>query len=251
MNESENIIERISYWAKCFGHNVPSFVLEKVEEKKRHLYNKLIIEEFEELSEASKEEDLEEIIDAYGDIVWVCIFKMVCLGYYPKHVLSDALEWGVLFRKSEKHVGKAELMPPSESLPKLVWLNSLHNNYQSHCLLAVGLNEEHSGLIEILKEISVTKSLLYEIIRLFESKGVSTMEVIESIYVSNMTKVIVGQEAKEKTIEFYQEKGIELGFNEVKNRSWTCYNLDTGKSLKSVQFKKPDHSKTINKILKR
>lgn len=57
-----------------------ALVLDETNKPQMELYRELIAEEFRELEEAMRDNDIEEIADACGDIIWVVLGLMNTCG---------------------------------------------------------------------------------------------------------------------------------------------------------------------------
>ena len=80
----------IKHWALTFGLEVnKSFDPERVKGVFSSIDYKLIEEEFNELSDACKSEDIKEIIDGAGDLIWVTIRLLQKLGISSSDVIRE------------------------------------------------------------------------------------------------------------------------------------------------------------------
>jgi predicted HAD superfamily Cof-like phosphohydrolase len=80
-NWLEAFIEKFNFKLKADDPNIY--------EKLNFAVNGLIGEEYMELKKALEEGDPEEIVDALGDISWLCIKLMMQLGVNPQFVFDE------------------------------------------------------------------------------------------------------------------------------------------------------------------
>ena len=81
--------------------------------------------------------------------------------------------------------------------------------------------------------------LLWVTVRAMMEFGVDPEETIKQIYQSNMSKADYTEEDAIKTRDKYKEQGIDT-YMRIRNGVYITYNADTGKILKSCNFKAPN-----------
>lgn len=106
------IVELIKKWANIFRlpvRNEPQ-LLSKGESD---LNYKMLASEVEELEDAYKADDLSEIIDAYGDIVWLGIRGIQSHGVKPEYVISKIFDSNMTKRIGSDKMEYERMLAPS------------------------------------------------------------------------------------------------------------------------------------------
>lgn len=93
--------------------------------------------------------------------------------------------------------------------------------------------------IDITEVADSLTDTLWCVIRAMQEFGLNPQKCIEAVYESNMSKLCQYPDEVRKTIEMYEKKGITATHTYIGRQGWVIHNKETGKVLKSVNFKEP------------
>lgn len=96
--------------------------------------------------------------------------------------------------------------------------------------------EQPEDIVEIADSLT---DMLWLVIRAMQQFGLDVDKCVEAVYESNMSKLCKTYQEAEDTIEFYKQKGIIAYYEFWANRGYVIKNMETGKVLKSINFKEP------------
>ncbi len=104
---------------------------------------------------------------------------------------------------------------------------------------------QHWGSTTTKQDINITEvtdsltDMLWLVIRAMQQFGLDVDKCVEAVYESNMSKLAYSYEEVVQTQLFYDNKGINTSYIEDNQGRFIVYNADTGKVLKSINFKEP------------
>jgi predicted HAD superfamily Cof-like phosphohydrolase len=208
----------------------------------------LIQEETDELFEAISKKDYVEIIDAVSDILYVVhgaadSFEQDFDTYLKKDTLNsntDVVELADKIRNMTFGKERMELIFTEEKDK----LNNLINDYSSN-VKNLKQTFESKNIIDIMLQLVIVHNYLYKWADLF---GFDLDETFNLVHDSNMSKLAETEEVAQKTVEWYKEHekrydspAYRLSTVKVNNENrWVIYNENSGKALKSINYKAVD-----------
>lgn len=265
--------ECVGYFHQVFGHpkydTLQTNVLTE-NPKLVQLRINLICEEVRELEEAIRDNDMVEVIDALGDILYVVYGAGHAFGINLDHVFKYA------------HANNKSVLCPIMPMTKHATYTP-GSNFQYCCRLreAMGYRAQpcfqknivlenpelvymHFGFIRsnylrfkiacstnnIVEVINSLGDLLFATYSMGHSIGVNLDAAFKIVHESNMTKVCRTEQEALDTIEHYKTlQGFEttnVGYRpSASGPYYAMYNRDTGKILKSKYFSEPDFTQIM------
>ena len=229
----------------------------------------LINEEINELKAAIVENNLVDVIDALGDILYVVYGTGHALGInldtaFQNYIINIAMfedevayedeRLDTIGNKSNfelvKLIIKSNETPPANSIGEIfaVLKSSIHMITDDFNILQQACEEENMDLVS-----RFLNNLLNSLYETGYYCNIDLDKAFSLVHCSNMTKLCKNEDEAKETIEQYKTlSGFET--TDVRYRlspdgiNFTIYNATTGKILKSKYFKLPDFTEMINSM---
>jgi predicted HAD superfamily Cof-like phosphohydrolase len=207
----------------------------------------LIKEESTELTDAIKNKDYVEILDAVSDILYVLYGAADSFEYEFDNYSTDIVKYIITgyslalpqeIRNMTFDKARMEIIFNSDS--QLSKLNLLVEKYQEELNKLENLFE-NEDIPSIIGQIDVLVNYMYVFAYLF---GFDLNYTFDLVHSSNMSKLAESELIAEETVKWYLENekrydspSYRLSPVKINDQPrWVIYNANTGKALKSIKY---------------
>lgn len=224
----------------------------------------LCVEEIEELSDAFREKNFIEVIDALTDELYVIygaassfgedfdlLFKNYVKEHHSKIEVKEESNYQLLSRVVENNPLDKQFKP--DEMQDKLFDNTVPTNI-------IILHSFIKTLIEDLKKsrqdknydlmITILLSLLYHTYKMGIQLGINLDTSFDIVHNSNMSKLCSTEEDAKLTVEWYKQNESRYDSPSYRksdnDKYWVVFNESTGKILKFKDYKQADFTSMLN-----
>ncbi|AEQ60667.1 Phosphoribosyl-ATP pyrophosphohydrolase-domain containing protein [Acanthamoeba polyphaga mimivirus] len=241
-SEKATNYQAVGEFNRTFGHPANTVFQHKIFDENPQtvkLRLDLIKEEVGELVDAVNENNLKEILDACGDILYVVYGMGQVFGINLDHKgpLESIEKPGYPKFSRNYSVNKNVFTESYQDVKKLV--DKISDTY--NCL---DLSVAEKNIGDVSYHLYTILTFVYE---LSDVVGFDLDEVFDRVHRSNMSKLCLNEQEAVETIEHYKTlpgfESVNVKYRlAVDNKRYVIYNAESGKILKSKYFKLPNFS---------
>jgi len=256
--------ESVGQFHLIFGHPKPLVPQENIafgNPKLMQFRLSLIKEEFKELQTALNQNDMVEVIDALGDILYVIYGMGQVMGVnldkeFRKYCETDmgekCMECLTNFecvKKIKKNL--KQLNPPNIQMdimlkdPNVAHYHIFLIQDQYNILEYMVVSNNFDGIVRTLSK------LLFVVYGMGQVFGIELDNAFQIVHASNMSKLCNNETEAQETVEHYKTlagfENIDVRYRLSTNgKYFVIFNAETGKILKSKYFSLPDFREMID-----